>query len=166
MRCFFIPFTGILHVLRTFFRSFSLSCQKKIQPTHFFYTFGYVWFSHFLFNFHETTRLSPISLHTPSLFLGNIAVESPTGSFFITFHLHIIPPQSSLRLASSAQGTPFGCPTGEPFSLASPLGVTPHGVGRCPEGTEGTAQYEGDRRQAVVGFPAHFKKKVYELAKI
>ena len=35
---------------------------------------------------------------------------------------------------------------------ASPLGVTPHGVGRCPEGTEGTAQYEGDRRQAVEGF--------------
>ena len=31
--------------------------------------------------------------------------------------------------------------------------VTPHGVGRCPEGTEGTAQYEGDRRQAVEGFP-------------
>ena len=30
---------------------------------------------------------------------------------------------------------------------ASPLGVTPHGVGRCPEGTEGTAQYEGDRRR-------------------
>ena len=35
----------------------------------------------------------------------------------------------------------------------SPLkGVTPHGVGRCPKGTAGTAQYEGDRRQAVVGF--------------
>ena len=39
------------------------------------------------------------------------------------------------------------------------LGVTPHGVGRCPEGTEGTAQYEGDRQQAVVGFPQHILKK-------
>ena len=33
------------------------------------------------------------------------------------------------------------------FFKKPPLkGVTPHGVGRCPEGTEGTAQYEGDRR--------------------
>jgi len=34
---------------------------------------------------------------------------------------------------SSAQGTPYGCPKGEPKS-AAPLGVTPHGVGRCPQG--------------------------------
>ena len=36
---------------------------------------------------------------------------------------------------SSAQGTPCGCPKGEPeCKRASPLGVTPHGVGRCPQG--------------------------------
>ena len=51
-----------------FFPFFLPLVSKKNQSTHFFYTFGYVWFSHFLFNFHETTRLSPISLHTPSLF--------------------------------------------------------------------------------------------------
>gem|GEM_PF-6795369 len=36
---------------------------------------------------------------------------------------------------------------------ASPLGVTPHGVGRCPEGTEGTAQYEENHRRWWRGLP-------------
>ena len=78
---------------------------------------------------------------------------------------YTITPQSSLRLASSAQGTSSGRPFRgakrdfSPFKKAFPLGVTPHGVGRCPEGTKGTAQYEGDRRQAVEGFqPKPFPK--------
>ena len=32
--------------------------------------------------------------------------------------LYVGTPQSSLRLASSAQGTPFGCPKGEPYIQA------------------------------------------------
>ena len=59
--------------------------KKKIQSTHFFYTFGYVWFSHFLFDFHETTRLSPISLHIPSLF--SPFLRQYCGGLWCTFRL-------------------------------------------------------------------------------
>ena len=45
-------------------------------------------------------------------------------------------------------------PQTSPSPKAFPLGVTPHWVGRCPFGTEGTAQYEGNRRQAVEGPPS------------
>ena len=59
-----------------------------------------------------------------------------------------------------AQGTSSGRPFRGAFfrksstpTNASPLGVTPHGVGRCPKGTEGTAQYEGDHRRWWRGLP-------------
>ena len=123
MRCFFIPFTGILHALRTSFRSFFLSCQKKIQSTHFFYTFGYVWFSHFLFNSHEISRLPPVPSHVRFLF----------SLFFRQY--------CGGNLWNILQPAPHT--TSSPSPKKPPLkGVTPHGVGRCPEGTEGTA----DRR--------------------
>lgn len=68
-----------------FFPFFLPLVSKKIQSTHFFYTFGYVWFSHFLFDFHETTRLSPISLHIPSLF--SPFLRQYCGGLWCTFRL-------------------------------------------------------------------------------
>ena len=67
-------------------------------------------------------------------------------------------PFFSDNIAVGIYGTSFS----QHHTLPVPLpqkSPPPHGVGRCPEGTEGTAQYEGNRRQAVVGFPQHILKK-------
>ena len=53
---------------------------------------------------------------------------------------------------SSAQGTPYGCPKGEPITNKPPLkGVTPHGVGRCPQG-RGDRSVRGGPAKLVEGF--------------